>query len=647
MKFHTPKSLWFITLTSCFCLSQAQALVIRHDVPTLAYENYATDPVWNAAAPAFRALDTDSGITGSTAIDSRWMLAARHTLVLIDRVFDNGFDVIVRGRTAAAANFTGLPSVPAEQVIYFNDNFSVFANAIDIALLQTGAPSSAQRIVPLFRDGDEVGRIGTGFSAADNRQDGNGIDRKPENVATSNSNRPTEVFWAGDNIVDTALAQALNSPANSIIQTDFDNPSRPEDSRFGSNVALDLEYMTMGGDSGSVIYLEKNGLRAQVAGVLSGGSGSTYGTTTAYVRTSRYITWMTDTILANPDTRNLSLDIPAQSIEIGDTLNMSVSAVSTESTLSTPNYTLISAPPGAILDPETGDFANTIDSSFQVDVLDDGNTFWEWSGAPTNWVAVDADPAPGGADRSHSFQLDSPTFPLLQGNQFSLIAQQIDGTIPSGRLVRISIKIADWHENWTNGGLIEFGFMDNLPSQQAANVPFQFSSEVDIPNFSGNSTEDGFTNVDGNVRYNYSFILDAPLTDPWFVVRKNEDGERYAIDDIKITYNFPDTDLDGLLDPEEVSLGSDPTLVDSDGDGFSDGYEVEVLQSDPTNSNSPELANTPAIGVNFVSNSGLSPGRSLTTIVHAGAPGANQLNWNNTELLSGNSGSTSSIELFG
>ena len=44
---------------------------------------------------------------------------------------------------------------------------------------------------------------------------------------------------------------------------------------------------------------------------------------------------------------------------------------------------------------------------------------------------------------------------------------------------------------------------------------------------------------------------------------------------------FPDTDDDGLTDPEEVLYGTDPNNPDSDGDGVSDGDEV-AAGTDPT-----------------------------------------------------------------
>lgn len=44
---------------------------------------------------------------------------------------------------------------------------------------------------------------------------------------------------------------------------------------------------------------------------------------------------------------------------------------------------------------------------------------------------------------------------------------------------------------------------------------------------------------------------------------------------------IPDTDLDGLSDAEEVSLGTNPNNSDSDGDGLNDRAEIQVYLSNP------------------------------------------------------------------
>jgi thiol-disulfide isomerase/thioredoxin len=47
-----------------------------------------------------------------------------------------------------------------------------------------------------------------------------------------------------------------------------------------------------------------------------------------------------------------------------------------------------------------------------------------------------------------------------------------------------------------------------------------------------------------------------------------------------------DSDGDGLLDPDEEALGTDPTLADTDGDGVDDGTEVTIDGTNPRNPNS-------------------------------------------------------------
>lgn len=43
----------------------------------------------------------------------------------------------------------------------------------------------------------------------------------------------------------------------------------------------------------------------------------------------------------------------------------------------------------------------------------------------------------------------------------------------------------------------------------------------------------------------------------------------------------PDSDNDGLSDPREKELGTDPNVTDTDGDGLDDGEEVKTYSSDP------------------------------------------------------------------
>ena len=49
-----------------------------------------------------------------------------------------------------------------------------------------------------------------------------------------------------------------------------------------------------------------------------------------------------------------------------------------------------------------------------------------------------------------------------------------------------------------------------------------------------------------------------------------------------------DSDQDGLWDAEELLLGTDPTVQDTDGDGLTDGAELDLFNTDPLNADSDE-----------------------------------------------------------
>ncbi|YCM42831.1 hypothetical protein V2O64_16100 [Verrucomicrobiaceae bacterium 227] len=676
-----------ILFFSLLLIGATHALVIRHDTPTLDYENYGKDSRFEASTGISRADDAEYGIAGATAIDSRWGVHARHTLKHVQDYMDQpGKNANLRGTKWNGYNNQGLAATRVNQVIHFDDDFTRFASAIDIAVVQTVGKSSTLKIAPLNMGWDEVGRVGSGASAANNRQDGNGDSRKTEAQNTSNSGRWYEVRWAGKNDINQVNTQSLGSPANALLKVDLDHPTNASKSTMGGTTAIDLEYGSMNGDSGSPIYLDKNGLNGQVAGVLSGGTGNVYGTTVVYVRIRPYINWIKDTIIANPDNRAVYLaTIPDQIVNLGETLTVTESSTGTEQGPLTPKFSLVNPPTGAAIDSDTGVItwtpapnqsgkvhtinvkvtedgvvANSKEKSFNVTVNGDNlSEFWTWSGAPTNWSAVTLS---GG----NPYALASNKFPYLQGDTNTQIYQQITGTLPAWAIVSVQIKLADFEQSWSNGGPLEFGFTSSQPTPATASDPFLFSTTANVLNYdSATGLADGLGNTGGNVDYSFSFQTTTDLTNPWFAVRKSENGDRFAVDDIVISYFFIDTDEDGLPDPQELSLGTDPGIADSDSDGvndgdevalgsnplapdsdqdgYSDGYEVNTLSSDPLDESSPGGPNTPGIGINFVSSIGLGIDTGLPVNATAGHPDVAQKNWNQTSAFNANSGTTARI----
>lgn len=348
----------FLWLALLPCSSMG--LVIRHDTPTLSYENHGKLSKFNASVSIVRGDNKEYGIAGGTAIDSRWLVHARHTYKSVFDYMASGKTAVARGSLWSKWNNTGTSTRSVQTVIFFDDDFSRFANAIDIGLAKLGGFSSTLRIAPLYSSWDEVGRVGMGASAANNRLDGNGVSRKPENESTSNSGRPYEVRWAGNNDVDKVETQSLGSPNNALLKMDFDHPTNTGKSIMGGNKAIDLEHGTMNGDSGSPVYIDRNGVDGLVAGVLSGGSGNDYGSSLIYVRINPYRTWITDTIIDNPDTRTLSLATIANiTVGVGATAKVTAKATASDAPPLTITYSLVSPPAGATINASTGSFAWT------------------------------------------------------------------------------------------------------------------------------------------------------------------------------------------------------------------------------------------------------------------------------------------------
>jgi hypothetical protein len=352
----TIKSKAFLLLCALLAMpSTAMALVIRHNTPTLNYENHGKLAKFNASVAVTRSDNKEHGIAGGTAIDSRWLVHARHTYRSVSDYMATGKTAVARGTLWSKWNNTGTSNRQVHSVHFFDDDFSRFANAIDIAMVRLNGSSSALRIAPLFSGWGEVGNVGMGASSANNRLDGNGTSRKPENEATSASGRPYEVRWVGSNNVDKVETQSLGSPNNALLKMDFDHPTNASKSIMGTATALDLEYGSMNGDSGSPVYIDNNGVDGQVAGVLSGGSGNDYGSSLVYVRIAPYRTWINQTIINNPDTRSLNIaSISNRNVGVGVTMSVTANATGSDLPPLSVVYSLVSPPPGATVNATSG-----------------------------------------------------------------------------------------------------------------------------------------------------------------------------------------------------------------------------------------------------------------------------------------------------
>ena len=69
-----------------------------------------------------------------------------------------------------------------------------------------------------------------------------------------------------------------------------------------------------------------------------------------------------------------------------------------------------------------------------------------------------------------------------------------------------------------------------------------------------------------------------------------------------------DSDQDGLLDADELVLGTNPTVQDTDGDGLTDGAEMDFFNTDPLHADSDEDGISDALELLFPPNNSGCPG---------------------------------------
>jgi uncharacterized lipoprotein YbaY len=175
--------------------------------------------------------------------------------------------------------------------------------------------------------------------------------------------------------------------------------------------------------------------------------------------------------------------------------------------------------------------------------------------------------------------------------------------------------------------------------------PYQVSLPVPAPDGSAMLVEAVATDLGGNTGASGTY---------GYEVQADTDHDGLGDDEELATWltdpEHPDSDADGLLDGEEVRLGTDPNNTDSDADGLSDKVEVdngtdplnpditppEVSATDPADG-STDIAENTSIGIVF--NEALLPKSVNSTVVvvtpdnAAPVAGSIQLTSGNTEIL--------------
>jgi hypothetical protein len=256
-----------LLLTICLLGASAivQAGTIRHDRADSAYISLAASPAFSSVGKIRSSTPSSNFLASGTLIASDWILTAAH---VVDRATSLSFQI--GGRSYSASRW-----VPHPQ---WNGNL---AAGFDIALVQLSSPVVGITPATRYTGTNELGAVGisVGFGKTGQGLDGftrlDGLKRAGENVI--------DRFYPGSN--------------NRIFISDFDNPNYYGESKFGSFVPTDLEYLIAPGDSGGGVFINF-GQGPMLAGVHSfvsatdGRINSDYGDVSGHTRVSVFNSWI-------------------------------------------------------------------------------------------------------------------------------------------------------------------------------------------------------------------------------------------------------------------------------------------------------------------------------------------------------------------
>ena len=250
--------------------TSAFAVVIRDDVADSEYTDLAADPKYEATGVWLTSSGT--ALCGATVISPEWAISAGHC---------GGFNFALGSDVNSLTHEETLAGTIRHPQYTTN-----FAQGYDLRLMRLSNKIIDVTPARIWRDfGGERDKVGTvvGYGRS-----GTGL---------TGETATTGVRRAGQNMIDVFGGQVGWS--SRILGGDFDNPSNPGDSFWGSTAPLELEGMIGLNDSGSGWYIEDDGVHYLAAitsfrGEADGAANSDYGDVFGLMRTGRHLSFFDD-----------------------------------------------------------------------------------------------------------------------------------------------------------------------------------------------------------------------------------------------------------------------------------------------------------------------------------------------------------------
>lgn len=256
--------------------------IFRHDRPEKAYADLANQKKYDCVGEVF-ITDRQGRLKGRGScvlIDKKYILSAAHVFYDGKQLNPNDFLFSFDGKTYKT------------ETIVLHPQYKSGSPDYDLAVIKLS--EVVESIVPavLNTDANEFGAkvVGVGFGGV---------------CAANQTNVRPGYKLAGENTIDSIGGRKIDGQYG-LMMADFDCPlildSASSCNKMGSNVPLNLEYTTTGGDSGGGLFKEAQSDKAVLIGICHGGGvllsqfikTQYYGQVMEWTRVSVFISWINE-----------------------------------------------------------------------------------------------------------------------------------------------------------------------------------------------------------------------------------------------------------------------------------------------------------------------------------------------------------------